>query len=136
MAENVPGDGKSSPFGDGSGAVSGVGATSKGNDFTKNPTGNGPKSKGMNFAGQENNLPQKGKWGGFNADSVPSGGRIPDVQPGKGGAAAGGGRKPFKAMSVPGVGNPGGGAPAKISTPAGPDSGAPAGDIPDGGAEE
>jgi len=74
MAEN-PGNGSESPFGNGAGATS-LGASSGGNNFLTNPTGNGRKGGGRDFTA-EKPAPQPMGAGGINQDTVPAGGRLP-----------------------------------------------------------
>lgn len=47
--ENVSGDGKTSPFGNGKGATAKMGASSGASDFVKNPAGGDSKSGGNDF---------------------------------------------------------------------------------------
>jgi len=98
MAEgNTPGNGSTSPFGNGAGATQTAGPARGGNDFTTNPNGNGtPPGR---FA-EPVNRPQKGRADGWNPDTVPKGGRLPFVDPSsRQGASlqvAGSAKKPYR----------------------------------------
>ena len=117
MAENKPGNGSASPFGNGAGATS-AGASSGAHDFTKNPTGNsggggndfltnpgggGGKSGGRDFT-KESRSQQSGAPADLSTDSIIAGGddRLPTADPPAsrasliGTTAGSGGRKPFK----------------------------------------
>jgi hypothetical protein len=125
---STPGNGSTSPFGNGDGATQSAGSISKGTDFLTDPQGQSRVAGGRDFTGE--NRPQKGRADGFNPSSVPAGGRLPFVDPkaregatlqpvgaakkpyrlgGEGGAQRGeapmklqGGNAPAEAGSVPG----------------------------------
>lgn len=77
--ENQPGNGATSPFGNGNGATSG-GASSGAHDFIRDPKSNSPSTGGHDFT--KENRPQKAGDNGANPASVPTGGKTPFVAPG------------------------------------------------------
>lgn len=114
---NTPGNGSTSPFGDGNGATQAAGAAKGNVDFTTNPNGDGspPARQDQMFQ----NRAQKGRADGWNPDTVPAGGRLPFNDPkGRAGATlqtVGSGKKPYK-LGGEGTGGAGrGDAPMTIS---------------------
>jgi hypothetical protein len=75
MAENVPGNGSDSPFGNGEGAVTGVPPATGGHDFLQDPASNAPASGGRDFT--KETYEQKTGSDPVNPQSVPSGGTLP-----------------------------------------------------------
>lgn len=94
----LPGDGFTSPFGNGAGATQEAPSPTKGTDFTLAPTGQGRKTPVDNEKIAPNRAQRAGKTD-FNADTVPAGGRTPFADPGAltpNVTKASGNRKPFK----------------------------------------
>lgn len=74
---DTPGDGKSSPFGNGNGNVA-PGGSSGGNDFNRNPSGNGPKGSVRNFVNQPApKQPMGSPLDRVAPSSIPEGGTMP-----------------------------------------------------------
>lgn len=93
----TPGDGKTSPFGDGRGGSGG--AMANGNDFARNPGGNpsGPSRLPDLINNSRQQSPHKP---GFNTSDAAPGGLIPNAAPPanrRGGVGTpGNGQKPFR----------------------------------------
>ena len=87
MAENTPGDGYTSPFGNGDGATTEQGPSTGAHDFITDPTSN-DTVPGRDFT--KDVFVQK-RGDGCNPDTVPSGGRYPYEGPAQVPA-----NKPFK----------------------------------------
>lgn len=99
MATN-PGDGFTSPFGDGDGGTQEVARTARGTDFTLDPAGQGRKVPVDPERIAPNRAQRMGK-SEFNPDSVPQGGRVLMADPARAEtnmtkAIGQGNRKPFK----------------------------------------
>lgn len=93
----TPGDGKTSPFGDGRGGSGGAMAT--GNDFGKNPGGN-PSGPSRLPDLINNSRPQPRHAPGHNTTDAAPGGLIPDAKPpahrSGGVGSVGNSQKPFR----------------------------------------
>lgn len=75
MADSKPGNGYSSPFGNGNGATM-TGPSSGAHDFITDPASGAPKTGGRDFAAEPPPEQQSGN-SGYNPDSVPQGGTLP-----------------------------------------------------------
>lgn len=117
MAENEPGDGYTSPFGNGQGATS-KGASTRGNDFVTNPRGNVSNSMGRDFTKEK--MVQPAGQSNVDESSVPGGGRqmLADATSERAFTATKP-QIPFKNMKVPTPPKYGGG----MAAPLGPESG-------------
>jgi len=116
MAENKPGDGSSSPFGNGQGATSALGAAKGGNDFVTNPRGWAGSMNGRNFLKEASTLKQPSGSADTSA-SEPAGGKILKADAtGVRDQNAVGARKPFVLKSVSASSGP-------VQTPPSPESG-------------
>lgn len=114
---STPGNGSTSPFGNGAGATQTAGSSKGSNDFTTNPTGNGTPPGSL---AEPANRPQKGRADGWNPDSVPKGGRLPFVDPSSRAGASlqpvGSGKKPYRLNGGEGgASSSGGAAPMVLS---------------------
>ena len=118
MAENVPGDGYSTPFGNGQGATMTRGASKSGNDFVTNPRGNVSNAMGRDFTKENMNSKQPSGESNVDESTVPQGGKQLLADPTQPMAfTAKSPQMPFKNMKVP--------SPMKSGSkaPAGPESG-------------
>lgn len=115
MDGNKIGDGKTSPFGNGQGAVtmaasggnnfttnpSGSGDKSGGNDFTKNPGGNAARAGGRDFTKEAPQTQKSGEAPDLSSDGKPAGDRFAvrpplSASPDIGTGSSGNSHKPFK----------------------------------------
>ena len=76
MAENKPGNGQDSPFGDGDGDATANGPTTGAHDFVTDPESHAPKTGGRDFT-KESRPQTEGGALEINEDSIPDGGTLP-----------------------------------------------------------
>ncbi len=102
--ENQPGNGATSPFGNGQGATTAMGASTGAHDFIKDPKSADSMTGGRDFS-KENRAQMSGQPSDINADSVPTGGTLPYPSAGPNGGIMGV-KKPFKLAGAMGVAGP------------------------------
>lgn len=102
MADSKPGDGKSSPFGNGAGGAGG-GSSVSGNNFVTNPSGSGNRGKGPGVISVSRTQQKKDDYD-LSPAEIPEGGLLPFMDPpddpgnpiGERPPGGGSSRKPFK----------------------------------------
>lgn len=78
----VPGDGKTSPFGNGNGGTSAMGNASGGHDFTQDPKSGASNTGGHDFTQDSRPQSEARTEVEPNPQEIPSGGKITNLQPG------------------------------------------------------